>query len=185
VSEQWPEIVTPNDKKWWLTPDQKMICDYYLGECQFDQRCAIKKVREYKNNNTADAAASRFFKLPRVARYISLRSKQLTKELEITQEDIIKDLIEVKEMAMGRKPSHVYATDKDGNIYPDYVHVVNLSVAKQTLEQLGKYHKVAMWSEKQEKEINSVVFNFNMAAPEEKPKIVEGMTINIGENNDG
>jgi hypothetical protein len=184
--EQFPEIIEPMDSEWWLLPEQKQICDVYLGECRFDQTCAVQAVRTYKNPNSARAAATRFFKQARVRRYLWIRTKQLTKKFEINQEEIIRDLIEVKEMAMGRKPTHIYATDKHGNIYPDYVRVANLAVAKQTLEQLGKFNEIAMWNEKDKGagDVQVINFNFDMRGQNSENVIddklkVGGMTIDV------
>lgn len=187
----FPETIEPFNSEWWLNQQQKEICDIYLGECQFDQRCAVQAVRTYKSNESASAAATRFFKQAKVRRYIHLRSKQLSEKLELKQEDIIRDLIEVKEMAMGRKDTPVYTVDKNGNIIEERsVAVANLPVAKQALEQLGKYHALAMWNEKTESAGDKLIvnLNFNMGGPVQpapQPKTVQGekiagVTIDMG-----
>lgn len=174
----FPIEIEPFDSKFWMTPDQKQICDLYLGECKFDQGAAYAIVRpNFKKYTTMLTAASRFFKMLKVRRYLYIRAKELTGKVELTQEMILKDLIEVKEMAMGRKPSSIYIVDEKYDAVEKKVKVVNLAVAKQTLEQLGKYHELAMWTEKAENEISYINFNFNMGDKKQE-RLIDGLTVN-------
>lgn len=186
--EPFPVDIEPYDSEWWLNPDQKAICDAFLGECQFDKTCAVMAVREYKNKAVASAAATRYFKMAKIRRYLWLRSKQLTEKFEISQEEILRDLVEVKEMAMGRKDTPVYTVDKDGEIIEERaVTVANLPVAKSALELLGKYHEIAMWNERKDDNNNGkggFVLNLqmNLHPPQGDTtgtKLTDGLTIDM------
>ena len=52
----FPLNIEPFDSEWWLEPEQKAICDVYLGECKMEKACAVKKFRKYKNSKSVPSS---------------------------------------------------------------------------------------------------------------------------------
>jgi len=182
----FPVDIEPMDSEWWLIPSQKEVCDRYLGECKLDQMCAYTRGRTFKTKSSAAATTTMFFKKPKIRRYLYLKMKKLADKVDLSQEMILRDLIDVKEMALGRKAQNlVLGVDKDGFPIVEFAKSTDLKAANTALTQLGRYHKLSMWTEKVDQEISVVNFNFNMGAPEENKAIelVKGLTLENDSDN--
>lgn len=177
--KDWPIEVSPWDEEWWLSEEEKAICDHYLGEGRFDRVKAITSTgREYKDNRSATAAANAFFRRPRVNRYLWIRANQIADKVEITQEDILRDMIELKEMAMGRrKRPALLGMNEDGDPVVAVVKAADLSTAHKVLTQLGKFSEIAMWTERHQVDLSRVRFDLNIGVPM-LGKTIEGEKVN-------
>lgn len=74
-----------------MTDKQKLFCDEYIKD--FNASRAYKKIyTTCKKDETAKAAASRLLTNVNVQAYIQQRKEELQKRVDITQEDVIKEL---------------------------------------------------------------------------------------------
>ena len=74
-----------------LTPKQKIFCDEYLIDLNAT-RAYKKAYPNVKNDETANAAASRMLRNVKVKEYIDKRIKDREKRTEITQDMVLKEL---------------------------------------------------------------------------------------------
>lgn len=165
----FPKYIEPMDSEWWLKPKEKSVCDAYLGECFMNQTEAFALIYKPKTKSSRETGTTRFFKRAKVRRYLYFKTRKLEKKVEITQEEILRDLILVKEMAMGRLEQNMILGQEKGEAVSYRGKATDLKTATQALTQLGKFHQLGMWVEKKETDVQVVNFNFDMGIPE-KPK---------------
>ena len=167
----FPEVIEPMDSSWWLKPKEKSVCDLYLGECLLDQTSAFAKIYKPKTPSSKATGTTRFFKRARVRRYLYFRTRKIEEKIQLTQEDILRDLILVKEMALGRVDQEMVIGQDKGFVVTHTGRSTDLKAANQALTQLGKFHELGMWVEKKEIDIQTVNFNFDMGG-NKKEKII-------------
>jgi len=166
----FPEVIEPMDSSWWLKPKEKSVCDIYLGECLLDQTAAFKKIYKPRTKSSLATGTCRFFKRAKVRRYLYFRTRKLEEKIELTQEEILRDLILVKNMALGRVDYETVVGQDKGYVVTHTGRNTDLKAANQALTQLGKFHELGMWVEKKETEVQVVNFNFNMGGDEPSEK---------------
>ena len=159
----FPEFIEPMDSTWWLKPKEKSVCDEYLGECLMDQPAAFAKIYKPRTPSSKATGTTRFFKRAKVRRYLYFRTRAIEETIKLTQEDILRDLILVKEMALGRIDQEMVVGQDKGFVVTHKGRNTDLKAANQALTQLGKFHELGMWVEKQEHEVQVVNFNFDMS----------------------
>ena len=162
----FPENIEPMDSSWWLKPKEKSVCDEYLGECFMDQPSAYAKIYKPRTPSSKATGTTRFFKRARVRRYLYFRTRKLEKKIQLTQESILLDLIQVKEMALGRVDQEMVIGQDKGMVVTHKGRNTDLKAANQALTQLGKFHELGMWVEKKEMDVQVVNFNFDMGTKE-------------------
>lgn len=165
----FPENIEPMDSSWWLKPKEKLVCDEYLGECFMDQPAAFAKIYKPRTPSSKATGTTRFFKRAKVRRYLYFRTRAIEETIKLTQEDILRDLILVKEMALGRVDQEIVVGQDKGSVVVHTGKNTDLKAANQALTQLGKFHELGMWVEKKEIDVQTVNFNFNMSG-EDLPK---------------
>lgn len=170
VAPPFPEVIEPFDSEWWLDEKHKTVCDAYLGECELDQVAAFKIIYNPTTKNSAHVGASKFFKKPKVRRYLYFQMRKLSKRVELSQEMILRNLIEVAEMAMGKRNQKMVLGHTEGVVIEHEGKSTDLKAATSALTQLGKYHELGMWVDKKETDVQTVNFNFDMGKPE---KVIE------------
>ncbi|MCK4870767.1 MAG: hypothetical protein KAS93_06630 [Gammaproteobacteria bacterium] len=158
----FPEIIEPMDSAWWLKPKEKSVCDLFLGECLMDQPAAFAKIYKPKTPSSKATGTTRFFKRARVRRYLYFRTRKIEEKIELTQEEILRDLMLVRDMALGRVDQKIVVGQDKGMVVTHVGKNTDLKAANQALTQLGKFHELGMWIEKKETEVQVVNFNFNM-----------------------
>jgi len=168
----FPEFIEPMDSSWWLKPKEKQVCDEYLGECFMDQTSAFAKIYKPRTVSSKATGTTRFFKRAKVRRYLYFRTRALEKVVKLTQESILLDLIEVKEMGLGRVEQEMVVGLHEGTVIKHKGKSTDLKAANQALTQLGKFHELGMWVEKKEIDIQVVNFNFDMGGPSTPPEKV-------------
>lgn len=162
----FPEVIEPFDSEWWLDEKHKSVCDAYLGDCELDQVKAFKKIYKPRTKPSAHTGASRFFKKAKVRRYLYFQMRKLSAKVELSQEMILRNLIEVAEMAMGKRDQEMVVGLHEGVVVEHTGKNTDLKAANSALTQLGKYHELGMWVEKKETDVQIVNFNFDMGKPE-------------------
>jgi len=161
------------NSEWWLKPKEKSVCDLYLGECLLDQPKAFAKIYKPKTPSSKATGTTRFFKRAKVRRYLYFRTRKIEEKIELTQEAILRDLILVKEMALGRVDQEIVVGQDKGMVVTHTGKNTDLKAANQALTQLGKFHELGMWVEKKEIDVQTVNFNFNMGSSDHpKEKII-------------
>ncbi len=124
-----------------LTDKWQVFCDTYL-ENGLNQTEAYKAAYPKASQATAEREASRLIRKAEVALYLSTRMAEIMRKSQITQDDVLKDLIELKEKCMGRIESEVLV-EFMGTADSENHKVFNPAGAKAALELLGKY--LDMW----------------------------------------
>jgi len=107
-----------------------------------------------------------------IRRYLYFRTRKLEEKIELTQEEILRDLILVKNMALGRVDCYMVVGQDKGFVVTHKGRNTDLKAANQALTQLGKFHELGMWVEKKEMDVQVVNFNFNMGGEDNKEKII-------------
>ncbi len=162
----FPEVIEPMDSDWWLNEKQKSVCDAFLGESFMDNIVAFKTRYNPKTIDSAKSGACRFFKMAKVRRYLYIRTKEIRTNVKLSQEQILSDMIDLKEMALGRKDQHLILGHSEGFPVKTIGRTTDLKAANAVLTQLGKFHELGMWIDKKETEVKVVNFNFDMGRPE-------------------
>ena len=162
----FPEHIEPMDSEWWLSHKEKAVCDAYLGESFMDTKEAFKSQYTAKTKTSLATGASRFFKKAKVRRYLYFRIRKIEEKVELSQEQILRDMIDLKEMALGRKAQPIVLGHNEGIPIKTVAKTTDLKAANAVLTQLGKFHELGMWVEKKETDIQVVNFNFDMGKPE-------------------
>ena len=180
----FPQWVEPGDSKWWLNPRNKQVCDYFLTDAKLHAKQAYDKFYgPHKNNGALKTASYAFFKKVKVRRYLYVRIKEIQDETQLSQEFVIRNLMEIGEMAMGRKKMKIAIPDPEtGEMVQHEVYNTDLRAARSTYEWLGKFNEIGMWTEKPDKEISGVTIQINTdtKATPLTGKILEVKPINEG-----
>lgn len=156
-----------------LTPANIVFLDLYRTDPEFKQaenymlaypKCKSKKV--------AAAAAARLLTKPEVVQYLVEKRQAAEAEADLKEAEIIKDLMEVRDVCMGRKEMPFVKVTKDGDIIEGKALSFEHQGANKSLELLGK-HKRMFVDRVENGGIVSVSFNFNLTGePEPQEKAV-------------
>ena len=131
-----------------LTPLQQAFADAYLGEAH---RCAAaayltacEAVGQAPETDKADDRGKALIESPVVGEYLRRRQEELVARAGLTQERVLMDLMELRDMCLGRKPMPM-AAFHDGELVTGVARKLDAGGAAKTLELLGKY--LAMWTD--------------------------------------
>lgn len=119
---------------------------------------------ECKSKGSAAVNANRLFRKEIATEYLAYLFREREKAAGVTTEMVLNDIVELKEMCMGRIKTPIMTSDKDGNVFQENIKVFNATGAKGALELLGKH--LAMWTDVQTQ--NNMQVNFNFSLPDEK-----------------
>jgi phage terminase small subunit len=78
-----------------MTPKQQLFCDYYLSN-GLNATQAYKDAYKIGDDNKAAVSGSRLLRNVNVMEYLSKQQEKTAKRLQIKKEDLIQDLIEIK-----------------------------------------------------------------------------------------
>jgi len=79
-----------------MTPKQQLFCDYYLSN-GLNATQAYKDAYKIGDDNKAAVSGSRLLRNVNVMEYLSKQQEKTAKRLQIKKEDLIQDLIEIKD----------------------------------------------------------------------------------------
>lgn len=118
-----------------LTDKQKRFCQEYIVDLNGTQAA----IRAGYSAKTANEQASRMLAKVNIQTYIQSLSDNITEKLEITVEDILRDIIEVKDRCMQKYP---VMAKIDGEWQETGEWQFEHNGALKSLEMLGKYKKM-------------------------------------------
>ena len=146
-----------------LLPQHKKFCDILrTSKSWVPSEAYMKCYPNIKTKKAASAAAYKILARVEVIDYLNEKQELMEERVDCTQEDILKDLMELRDMCMGRSKVPVTVADKDGNIITGTELQFNETGAKGALELLGKNKK--MFTDKIEHGGRVTAnFNFNLA----------------------
>ena len=168
----FPKDIEPMDSSWWLKDKEKRVCDLFLGECLMNQPESYAKIYKPRTPSSKATGTTRFFKRARVRRYLYFKTRKLEEKIELTQECILRDLMLVRDMALGRVDQDIVVGQDKGFVVTHKGRNTDLKAANQALTQLGKFHELGMWVEKKETDIQVVNFNFDMGGSDKSSEKV-------------
>lgn len=138
-----------------LSPADRDFAEYYLKDPNRNQTEAwMQSHPRARSREAASVSATRAMQRPEVQAYIKQREAAIAATLkdrtDIDVADVVRDLLELRDMCMGRAPikETVLGEDgkpiKDGDGNPIVLQFlrVDLREARGTLELLGKYKKM-------------------------------------------
>ena len=100
-----------------ILPQHKKFCDILRTSRDWDVIGSyMKAFPNCKSRQAASSATYKIFSRPEVQAYLNEKQELMEEKVDLTQEDILRDLIELKDMCMGKIKSPVTVSDKDGNI---------------------------------------------------------------------
>jgi phage terminase small subunit len=79
-----------------MTPKQQLFCDYYLSN-GLNATQAYKDAYKIGDDNKAAVSGSRLLRNVNVMEYLSKQQEKTAKRLQVKKEDLIQDLIDIKE----------------------------------------------------------------------------------------
>ena len=129
-----------------LTPKQQRFVDEYL----IDLNATQAAIRAGYSEKTAGAIGEQNLKKLEIQTVIQAALKSRQQRTELSQDEVLNDLCELRYMCMGRKPVKISQKqkDEDGNVFYEEVEITQFDAngANRSLELLGKH--LSLWTEK-------------------------------------
>jgi phage terminase small subunit len=151
-----------------LTEQNVMFLDFYRTDPE--RRYAENYMRAYprcKKVTSARVNACQILGKQEAQDYLEMKASKAMDALDMQEEDILRDLIKLKDMCMGKTRIPFAAVTKDGELIEETVFQFHPGGAKGALELLGKNKK--MFTDKVEATgAMSVSFNFNLSGKKEQ-----------------
>ena len=160
-----------------LTDQQKAFCRFYVASSDFNQTQAA--VNAGYSEKTAYSIANRLLKNVEVKKYIARLQRERIERVEIKADDILKDLIEIKDRCMQAKPVTFMGSqvkDKEGNNLWKF----DAKGATKAIELIGKHIGFFLEDNKQKQAILNPIQN-NYILPEECKDAIKHIEDFIGE----
>jgi len=117
---------------------RRKFADEYL----VDMKPKEAAIRAGYAKKAASQQANKLLNNPEVQAMIQDNIKKQAIRTGITADDVLNDIREMADIAIGRKPLLVYSMDKEGNTYCEEVYKIDIAGAKGHLELLGKHFKL-------------------------------------------
>lgn len=152
-----------------LTEQQKEFCRFYVASPDFNQTQAA--IKAGYSEKTAYSIANRLLKKADVKRYIERLRRERVERVELSTDDLLKDLIEIKERCMQAKPVMFMGEqvkDKDGNNLWKF----DAKGATKAIELIGKHTGFFLEDNKQKQPHLNPVQN-NYVLPTECKEAIE------------
>lgn len=128
-----------------LTSQQRAFAEAYLGAARRNATRAYEMtMAPGEAVGESKRRAKQLMDRPQVQAYLRKRQRELAAAAEVTQEAIILDLVELREMAMGRKATPL-ARFHEGELVHGVARTVDFAGATRVLDLLGRY--LGMWTE--------------------------------------
>lgn len=147
-----------------MTDKQKMFAEEYVADPELNASRAYMKIyRNCKSEKAAAASASRMLANANVSAYVRELMLKRSERLKYTQDDVLKDLIEVKNRCMQAVPVMKWDSDQHAYVESDAEYTFDSKGANTALkligDHLGMFKKnvaVDVNAEIKEKEINNI-----------------------------
>lgn len=144
-----------------LTAQNKAFLDYYRADPE--HRHGENYMRAYpgcKTLKSARVSSCQILGKELAQQYLQKKASKAAAAVDLQEEDILRDLIKVKNMCMGVEDSPFVKVTKDGDIVDGTAADFNPAGANKALELLGKTKR--MFVDKVETNTNmEVEFNFD------------------------
>lgn len=147
-----------------MTDKQRMFAEEYIADPDMNATRAYKKV--YKNCKTDEAAAanaSRLLKNANVSAYVRELQDKRSERLKYTADDVLKDLIEVKDRCMQAVPVMKWDAEQHAYVASDAEYTFDSKGANAALkligDHLGMFKKnvaVDVSTEKRDQEVSNI-----------------------------
>lgn len=152
-----------SSKEYELNEQQKEFCRQYIASKDFNQTQAA--INAGYSAKTAYSIGNRLLKNVEVQKYIDKLKQKRVQRVEISQDDVLKDLIEIKDRCMQAKPvlfMGMQVQDDEGNNLWKF----DAKGATKALELIGKHIGFFMEDNKQKQPVVTPVQN-NYIMPNE------------------
>jgi phage terminase small subunit len=121
-----------------LTPKQQRFVDEYLVDLNATQAA----IRAGYSEKTARQVATENLSKLAIAEAIQKRQDERAERTELTQDEVINDFREIRDIAMGRKPKTIKLRQGDGEWAEQEVYDYDLANAHKANEALGRHLKL-------------------------------------------
>jgi phage terminase small subunit len=121
-----------------LTPKQQRFVDEYLVDLNATQAA----IRAGYSEKTARQVAAENLAKPNVAEAVQARQAERAERTELTQDEVINDFREIRDLALGRKPKTIKLRQGDGEWAEQEVYDYDLANAHRANEALGRHLKL-------------------------------------------
>ena len=121
-----------------LTPKQQRFVDEYLVDLNATQAA----IRAGYSEKTARTQAAHLLAKDNIQSAISTRQQDRAERTELTQDEVINDFREIRDLALGRKPKTIRLRQGDGEWAEQEVFDYDLANAHRANEALGRHLKL-------------------------------------------
>lgn len=128
-----------------MTEKQERFCQEYVIDLD-PVRAYMAVYKNCRSERTAAANASRLLTKANVSMRVRELKEEIAQEAKISAEDVLRDLIEVKDRCMQAKPVKVWDPDERRYVDSDAEYTFDSRGANAALKMLGDY--VGMFEKK-------------------------------------
>lgn len=121
-----------------LTNQQKRFCEEYVKDLN-GTRAYLAAYPGCKKKDSARANASKLLAKTNVSAYVRELNERISEKLQITAEDVVRDLIKVKDRCMQAEPVKVWDPDSHSLVDSDAEYTFDSKGANQALKLLGDH----------------------------------------------
>lgn len=135
-----------------MTEKQKMFAEEYVADPDLNATRAYMKVyKTCKKESAANACASRLLADAKVAAYVRELMDKRSERVQITADDVLRDLIEVKNRCMQAVPVMVWDSERHMYVPSEHEYTFDSKGANTALKLIGDHlgmfkHKVEVES---------------------------------------
>ena len=116
----------------------------------------------------ARANASKILAKPEARAYLKKKAAKAMKAVDLKEEDILRELIAVKDKCMGKEKVAIAKITKDGDVITSDEKVFNALGATKALELLGKNKRMFTDKVAHEGVVQKVEYNFQFGGKQDK-----------------
>ena len=123
-----------------LTPKQELFCQEYIIDFNATQSY-MRAGYSAKSETVAGVEAHKLLKNPKIQEKITQLKKVIEEKLSVSAEWVLKEAIELYEIAKGKKP-HISSRFVNGEAVAMEVYKTNLKEAVRALEVIGRHTSI-------------------------------------------
>lgn len=121
-----------------MTDKQQLFCEEYVKD-RNPVRAYMAVYKNCKTERSAAACASRMLKNANISARVRELSEVVTEHAMITAEDVVRDLIEIKNRCMKAVPVKVWSEKEHAYVDSDAEYTFDSRGANAALKMLGEY----------------------------------------------